>query len=85
MHELARRFCALGGEGTIKLSSQMQIRVGRALRSLETDPFPPTAKRLKGREEFRIRVGDYRILYAIGHKSRLLTVAAIGHRRDVYR
>jgi mRNA interferase RelE/StbE len=68
-----------------KLSSQMQIRVGRALRSLETDPFPPTAKRLKGREEFRIRVGDYRILYAIEHKSRLLTVAAIGHRRNVYR
>ena len=68
-----------------KLSRQMQIRVGRSLRSLETDPFPAAAKRLKGREEFRIRVGDDRILYTVEHKARLLTVSAIGHRREVYR
>lgn len=68
-----------------KLSGEMQLRIGRAFRSLETDPFPASAKRLKGREEFRIRVGDYRILYAVEHKSRLLTVSAIGHRREVYR
>jgi mRNA interferase RelE/StbE len=68
-----------------KLSSEMQMRIGRAIRSLEADPFPPTAKRLKGREEFRIRVGDYRILYTVENNSRLLTVSAIGHRREVYR
>jgi mRNA interferase RelE/StbE len=68
-----------------KLSNEMQLRVGRALRALETEPFPASAKRLKGREEFRIRVGDYRILYTIEHKSRLLTISAIGHRREVYR
>ena len=68
-----------------RLSNEMQLRVGRALRSLETDPFPAAVKRLKGREELRIRVGDYRILYTVEHKSRLLIIAAIGHRRDVYR
>lgn len=68
-----------------KLSNEMQVRVGRAVRGLETDPFPATTKRLKGREEFRIRVGDYRVLYTVEHKSRLVTISAIGHRREVYR
>jgi mRNA interferase RelE/StbE len=68
-----------------KLSSEIQLRLGRAIRSLEDDPFPARAKRLKGREEFRIRVGDYRVLYTVEHKSRVLMISGIGHRREVYR
>jgi len=68
-----------------KLSSEMRLRVGRAIRALEEEPFPSSVKRLKGREEFRLRVGDYRILYSVEHVSQVLTIAAIGHRRDVYR
>lgn len=68
-----------------RLSTENQLRVARLIRSLEDNPFPGTAKRLKGREEFRIRIGDYRVLYTVEHNSRLLTVAAIGHRREVYR
>jgi mRNA interferase RelE/StbE len=68
-----------------KLSSEVRLRVGRAIRSLEDDAVPSAAKRLKGREEFRLRVGDYRVLYIIEHESRLLKISAIGHRREVYR
>jgi mRNA interferase RelE/StbE len=68
-----------------KLSSENQLRVVRSIRSLEDNPFPGAAKRLKGRAEFRIRVGDYRILYTVEHNSRCLTISAIGHRREVYR
>jgi mRNA interferase RelE/StbE len=68
-----------------KLSTNIQLRVGQAIRSLEDPPFPGQAKRLKGREEFRIRVGDYRVLYTVEHKARVLTILAIGHRREVYR
>ena len=68
-----------------KLSSEVRLRVGRAIRSLEDDPTPAATKRLKGREEFRLRVGDYRVLYIIEHESRLLKISAIGHRREVYR
>jgi mRNA interferase RelE/StbE len=68
-----------------KISSENQLRVARAIRALEDEPFPANAKRLKGREEFRIRIGDYRILYTVEHKSRLITISAIGHRREVYR
>jgi mRNA interferase RelE/StbE len=67
------------------LSSDIQLRIAKSIRSLEDDAFPAGAKRLKGREEFRIRVGDYRVLYTVEHKSRVLTISAIGHRREVYR
>jgi mRNA interferase RelE/StbE len=42
-------------------------------------------KRLKGREEFRVRVGDYRVVYTIDHDARVVTISAIGHGREVYR
>ncbi len=68
-----------------KLSSEMRLRMARAIRALEDEPFPTSAKRLKAREEFRLRVGDYRILYRVEHTSQVLTISAIGHRREVYR
>jgi mRNA-degrading endonuclease RelE of RelBE toxin-antitoxin system len=43
-----------------KLSSEIELRIGGAIRALEHDPVPASAKRVKGREEFRLRVGDYR-------------------------
>ena len=68
-----------------KISHDGQLRISRAIRALETDPIPPSSKRLKGREEFRLRVGNYRVLYTIEHASKAVAVTAIGHRRDVYR
>jgi mRNA interferase RelE/StbE len=68
-----------------KLSSEIGLRIGRAIRALEHDPIPASAKRLKGREEFRLRVGDYRVLYVLDYKDHVLTICAIGHRGDVYR
>ena len=68
-----------------KLSSEMRLRVGRAIRALEENPIPSSAKRLKGREEFRLRVGDYRVLYRLEHESSGITISAIGHRREVFR
>lgn len=68
-----------------RLSSEMRLRLGRAIRSLEDDPIPAQTKRLKGRTEFRMRVGDYRVLYTVEHEYRIVTISAVGHRRDVYR
>jgi len=50
-----------------KLASDIQLRIGKTIRSLEDDPFRAGTKRLKGREEFRIRVGDCRVLYTVQH------------------
>jgi mRNA interferase RelE/StbE len=56
------------------------------MRALGTDPRPPGAKPLKGhRPWLRVRVGDYRIIYDVDDAARVVTVAVVGHRREVYR
>jgi mRNA interferase RelE/StbE len=52
---------------------------------LADDPRPPGAVKLAGRDDYRIRVGDYRIVYAVDDEEGLVIVARIAHRRDVYR
>ena len=60
-------------------------RVRDAIRALAQDPRPPGCLKLKGREGWRIRVGDYRVIYEIDEKRQVVTILHIGHRRDVYR
>jgi mRNA interferase RelE/StbE len=53
---------------------------------LEKTPFPPNYKKLKGLENlFRIRVGDYRVIYELDLKQRTIAVLRIAHRREVYK
>jgi mRNA interferase RelE/StbE len=55
------------------------------LLTLENDPRPYGVKKLQGEEAYRLRVGDYPVLYTIDDTEMLVTIYAIGHRRDVYR
>jgi len=57
----------------------------RAIRSLEDNPRPPGAKKLSAQERYRIRQGDYRIVYSIQDRVCTVWVVKVGHRRDVYR
>lgn len=58
----------------------------KALESLATDPRPHGVKKIVGAElTFRIRVGDYRIVYEIQDAVLLVTVIRVAHRKDVYR
>ncbi len=53
---------------------------------LEQTPRPHGCTKLEGSEdEYRVRAGDYRILYVIDDKAKLVTVARVRHRRDAYR
>ena len=60
-------------------------RVKAAIQSLSADPRPHSAKKLTGREGWRICVGNHRIIYEIDDDKRELTVLHIGLRKDVYR
>lgn len=60
-------------------------RLAETLDDLEENPRPPASKKLTGREGYRIRKGNYRILYTIDDKQRLVRVYRIGHRREIYR
>ena len=67
------------------LPSEAFERVRDTLRSLADDPRPLGCKKLQGREGWRIRVGNYRVLYKIDDDQHTVEVVHIGHRRDVYR
>lgn len=51
---------------------------------LATNPFPASAKKLKGEEKYRLRQGNYRILYEVQKNLLIITVVKIGHRKDIY-
>ena len=68
-----------------RLPQDIFDRVAEAILELEDDPRPHGCKKLKGVEEYRLRVGPYRILYLIDDKKRVVEIVAVGHRREVYR
>jgi mRNA interferase RelE/StbE len=67
-----------------QLSSPSFERVCDAIRSLAGNPRPPGCRKLVGRDGWRIRVGDYRVIYAIDDPARTVLVLHVGHRRDIY-
>jgi mRNA interferase RelE/StbE len=67
-----------------KLPNAMASRIEDKLLELEGDPRPPGCKKLRGRDAWRIRIGDYRAIYEINDNRLIVTVITIGHRREVY-
>jgi mRNA interferase RelE/StbE len=68
-----------------RLQTKLFHRLAGAILGLESNPRPRNCKKLRGTDEYRLRVGDYRILYTIDDAKRLVEVMAVGHRREVYR
>ena len=71
----------------MRLSSQERKKLVNKIDLLATNPRPVGCLNMKGRTEelWRIRSGDYRILYAIDDVIRIVDVRQVGHRREVYR
>ncbi|MGF3053125.1 type II toxin-antitoxin system RelE family toxin [Microbacterium sp. YY-03] len=69
-----------------KLDRGIARRILSAIDALALDPRPHGCKQLTGGSgEMRIRVGDYRVIYAVNDGEVVILVLAIGHRREVYR
>ena len=67
------------------LPSEVVSWLASRLQALAGDPRPVQAIRSKASVYYRIRVGDYRVIYAIDDKLRQVTILVIGHRREIYR
>ncbi|MFH1922013.1 MAG: type II toxin-antitoxin system RelE/ParE family toxin [Planctomycetota bacterium] len=67
------------------LSTGVLARLSKAILGLESSPRPAKCKKLRGRHEYRLRVGAYRILYTIDDTTRIVEIVAVRHRRDAYR
>ena len=70
-----------------RLPNPIIKRIGKAIDDLAKEPRPDGVKKLKGQDEnvYRIRVGDYRVVYVIDDEIKIINVNRVGHRKDIYR
>lgn len=67
------------------LPGDIQERLRSHIRALGEAPRPSGARKLVGQDDYRIRVGDYRVVYEVDDSTALVTVTAVLHRKDAYR
>lgn len=67
------------------LDQTVARRIQGAIELLRENPYPPKARKLSGRDGYRVRVGDYRILYDVIDRQLIIWVLKPMHRRDMYR
>ena len=60
-------------------------RIVRKIQALARNPRPEGCEKLSGQDKYRLRQGDYRILYSVDDAAEAVVIVKIGHRRDVYR
>ncbi|MDT4328331.1 type II toxin-antitoxin system RelE family toxin [Methylomonas sp. MS20] len=69
-----------------KLPKDVQRRLYAAALELSENPRPPGFKKLHGVDDlYRVRIGDYRLVYTVEDRHLKILVVAVGHRRDIYR
>lgn len=80
------KFKASAAKEFQQLSPKLKTRLRLVIEELSTEARPNGVKKLKGYEDlYRLRVGDYRIVYSIEDVIKIVHIIKIGHRRDVYR
>ena len=67
------------------LPKELKQRILNALVQLQEEPRPANSLQMKGGQGFRLRIGDYRVLYDIDDISHIINLRRIGHRREIYR
>jgi len=68
-----------------KLSPQIRLRVAKAIYTLESDPKKGNVRPMIGSKSWRLRAGNYRIIYDILDQKLVILIIKLGHRKDIYR
>ncbi len=67
-----------------KISEPFYSNIKQAICNLAENPRPQGFKKLKGRDSYRIRIGNYRVIYDIFDKELIIEIVTLGHRKDIY-
>lgn len=67
-----------------QLSDTIAEPIIQAIATLATNPRPIGCKKLKGRDGYRIRIGNYRVIYDVFDNELIVDVITLGHRKDIY-
>jgi mRNA interferase RelE/StbE len=69
-----------------RIAAEVRPKLAAAIRPLAEDPRPPGCRKLVGSDnDWRIRVGNYRVIYEIADEIRIVRITKIRHRKDSYR
>ena len=69
----------------LRLDKKLAKRILDKINLLETDPYGQNSQKLGAAKGYRIRIGDYRVVYTVNKTAKTVTIIKIRHRRDVYR
>ena len=64
---------------------KLLVDLSHKIEELKYNPFPANSKKLKENVGYRLRFGDYRILYTVDTKREIVEIYKIGHRKDIYK
>jgi mRNA interferase RelE/StbE len=69
-----------------RLPAQIIKRIGKAIDALKENPRPSGSKKLEGQQEslWRIRIGDYRVIYSVEDVIKIVEIRKVGHRKEIY-
>ncbi len=79
------RFKPSAAKELAKLPKEIQRRLSPRIDALAANPWPAGAEKLSGLDAWRIRVGDYRVVYAVEDRLLVVLVVHVGNRREIYR
>lgn len=68
-----------------KLPDKIVLRISKKIYTLRNNLYGMDSQKLEGEQGYRIRIGDYRVIYTIDKIKQLITIVKIAHRREVYR
>lgn len=68
-----------------KIPDEIAFRISHKIFELAKDPYGFGSQKLEGGKGYRIRIGDYRVVYIVDKKEKIVTIIKVGHRREIYR
>lgn len=68
-----------------RITDTVALRISNKIYQLENNPYGLGSQKLEGGKGYRIRMGDYKIVYVVDKKTKTIVIIKIGHRREIYR